>query len=126
VIGQGYRPKVGEELVVVVPSYHRREPGVSTAKVVKVVTEWVYFDNVPGLTEPKFRIRTQCTENRLNYNARYLTKEQHETERRRSEAEKTLREYKAVPDPWSALFKDDEKLIKLADAVRKIMEEENG
>lgn len=115
---------MGEELIIRVPNYHRQPTSTVRAKVAKVGPQWVYFENVPGLHEPKFRVNTQHTENRNNYNAWYLTEEQHAYEVRLGEAYAILGKYKAMPESWSPLHKDIEKLIRLADAVREIMKED--
>lgn len=124
-IKQGHRPTVGEELWIKVPSYHRQPTEVHRATVVKVGPQWVYFTEVPGLHEAKFRVRTQHTENRSNYNAWYLTQEQFEHEQKMKEARETLKKHK-VNVEWSVFLKDDEKFVKLADAVREIMEESSA
>ena len=123
----GYRPKVGEDLIVVVPSYSNGvAPTVTTGRVQKVGREWVHFAPIAGLHEPKFRIRTQYTENRTSYNAHYLTKEQWDSEQRWLEARLLLQRHGVQLDSMSPFRKNEEKLIELADAVRRLMEADHS
>lgn len=131
----GYRPKVGEKLIIVTPSHRNGVPEkVAVGTVVKVGTKLAHIrigeENDRGWNPPrKFRIESQHTEDATNYNSWYLTEDQAEWQKKSDEATATFRKY-YVDISWRSTIRDPEKYVRVAEAIREIMgadpEEDQG
>lgn len=110
--------KVGDKGVVV-STYSRSEPKIEEAEVVKVGRKYAYL-NIPSWSPYKVDQETGYVQSNYSDGTRFFTHEQWDLHRMAKSAHEYLRKEGVSFEFGSRAKWDDERVIELARAVRKI------